>query len=79
LIIGQFEWAGHVWRSNGVLKKALEGKINGKRPRGRPRQLWTDRVNDDLNKCTQGVTIADSVDRDRRRNVVEAAKVLQGP
>lgn len=58
--------------------KALEGKINRKRPRGRPRQRWIDRINDDLNKCNQGVTVADSVDRDRWRNVVEAVKVLQG-
>ncbi|XP_050547614.1 uncharacterized protein LOC126909240 [Daktulosphaira vitifoliae] len=78
LMSKRIKWAGHVWRSNGILKKALEGKINGKRPRGRPRQRWIDRVNDDLNKYNQEVTIADSVDRDRWRNVVEAAKVLQG-
>jgi len=42
----------------GILKKALEGKVNGKRPRDRPRQRWTDRVNGDLNKCTQGMTTA---------------------
>jgi len=37
----------HVRRSNGILKKALEGKINGERPRGRPTQCWIDRVNND--------------------------------
>jgi len=36
LMSKRIEWAGHVWRSNGILKKAMEGKINGKRPRGRP-------------------------------------------
>jgi len=30
--------AGHVWRKNGILKKALEGKINEKIPRGCPWQ-----------------------------------------
>jgi len=40
----QIEWAGHVWRSNGILKKPLVGRINGKRPRGHPRQRWIDRV-----------------------------------
>jgi hypothetical protein len=69
---------GHVWRSNGILKKVLEGKINGKRPRGRPRQRWIDRVNEDINKCAQGLTLEDSIDRDRWKKVVEAAKVLQG-
>jgi hypothetical protein len=69
---------GNIWKSMGILKKALEGKVNGKRPRGHPMQRWTDRVNGDLNKCTQGMTIADSVDRVRWKNVVEATKVLQG-
>ena len=26
----RIEWAYHVWRSNGILKKSLEGKINEK-------------------------------------------------
>jgi len=79
LMSKRIEWAGHVWRSNGTIKKALEGKIDGKMPRGRPRQRWVDRVNDDLNKCAQGATVTDSMDKDRWRNVVQAAKVLQGP
>jgi len=44
-----------------------------------PRQRWADRVNNNPSKCTQRVTIADSMDSDRWRNVLEAAKVLQGP
>ncbi|KAL4089380.1 hypothetical protein QTP88_024426 [Uroleucon formosanum] len=78
LMSKRIEWAGHVWRSNGILKKALEGKINGKRPRGRPRQRWIDRVKEDIDKCAQGLTLEDSVDRDSWRKVAEAAKVLQG-
>jgi hypothetical protein len=34
----RIEWAGHVRILNGTIKKALEGKINGKRPRGHPKQ-----------------------------------------
>ncbi|XP_015371572.1 PREDICTED: uncharacterized protein LOC107167163 [Diuraphis noxia] len=79
LMSKRIEWAGHVWRSNGIRKKALEGKINGKRPRGRPRQRWIDRVvKEDIDKCAQGLTLEDSVDRDSWTKVVEAAKVLQG-
>ncbi|XP_016663902.1 putative nuclease HARBI1 [Acyrthosiphon pisum] len=78
LMSKRIEWAGHVWRSNGILKKALEGKINVKRPRGRPRQRWIDRVKEDINKCAQGLTLEDSIDRDSWKKVVEAAKVLQG-
>ncbi|XP_050053485.1 uncharacterized protein LOC126549097 [Aphis gossypii] len=78
LMSKRIEWAGHVWRSNGILKKALEKKITGKRPRGRPRQRWIDRIKEDIDKCAQGLTLEDSVDRDSWRKVVEAAKVLQG-
>jgi len=38
-----------------------------------------DRINNDFIKFTQEITIEDSVNRDRWRNVAEAAKVLQGP
>jgi hypothetical protein len=50
--------------------------INGKIPGVCPSHHWIDRVNNYLNKSTQGVTIANSVDRDRWRNGVEAAKFL---
>jgi hypothetical protein len=79
LMSKRIEWTSHVWRSNGILKKVLEGKINAKRPRGRPRQRWLDRVNEDLNKYTPGILIEDSVDRESWKKVVETAKVLQGP
>jgi len=42
---------GHVWRAEDTLiKKVTESKITGKRPRGRPRQRWYDRVKKDLKK-----------------------------
>lgn len=62
----RIKWANHVWRSNGILNKALEEKFNGKKPR----QYQANRVNHDLRKFSQGVTIADSMDRWRK--VVEA-------
>lgn len=55
---------------NGIPKKTLEGKFNGKR------QRWT---NDDLNEYAKGVTIADSIGRGEWRKEVKAAKVLQKP
>jgi len=42
-----------------------------------PRQRWADRIKKDLIKCTQKITIEDSIDRYRWKNVVEIAKVLQ--
>jgi len=51
LIRKRMEWAGHVWRAEDTLiKKVTESKITGKRPRGRPRQRWYDRVEKDLKK-----------------------------
>lgn len=78
LMSKQHDWARHVWRSNGILKEVLEGEINGKRTRDYPKQRWADGVVANLNWYTQGVTIADSIDRDRWRNVVEEANILQG-
>jgi len=45
-----------VWRSYGIIKKALEGKINEKRPRSHSRQHWIDQVNEDLKNYAQGLT-----------------------
>jgi hypothetical protein len=33
---------------------------------------------EDINKCAQGLTLEDSIDRDRWKKLIEAAKVLQG-
>ena len=38
------EYFGHVIRRNGVQKMLLEGKINGKRGRGRPRTSWMSNI-----------------------------------
>jgi len=53
----RLEWVVHVKRSNCLLKEALVGKLNGKIPRGRLKQSWTDRIKDDLIKCTEKITI----------------------
>ena len=31
---------GHIKRKNNILTRAVEGKVKGKRPRGRPRNTW---------------------------------------
>lgn len=69
LMSKRIKWAENVWKSNGILKKALEGKINVKIPRGHPKQRWIDKVNDNLNKYIQGLKVADSMDRDRRKSI----------
>jgi len=43
------EWVGHVWQTDGsILKRALTYIIRGKRPKGRPRKRWKDRVKEIL-------------------------------
>ena len=36
------KWVGHVLRGNGLLKEVIEGRIEGKRPRGRKRAMMLD-------------------------------------
>ena len=48
--IRRLEWIGHVIRMNETryVKKIFEGKLEGRRGRGRPRLRWIDDVEDDL-------------------------------
>lgn len=74
----RLELVGHIWRSGDKANKIFTGKLNGKTPRGRPRQRWTDRVKEDFPGISQGTIIEDSKDKDRWREVVEAVKILHG-
>src|SRR6476659_3651088 len=40
-------WIGHVVRGDGLMKLVLEGRMEGKRPRGRPRMGMIDDVLDE--------------------------------
>jgi len=44
----KISWLGHVWRSNGIMKDALNWKPEGKRPLGRPKKRWMDEPNHNL-------------------------------
>ena len=37
----KLEYFGHIKRKNDILTTVLEGKLEGKRPRGWPRNNWT--------------------------------------
>jgi hypothetical protein len=71
---------GHIWRSEGIAKNLFTGILNdGKRPRGRPRQIWEHRVKTDLTEISEElIRIEDSEDRYRWKDVVKAAMVLNG-
>jgi hypothetical protein len=69
-------WAGHVARMGEERKvyKVLVGKPKGKRPLGRPRRRWEDRIGMDLREIGLGGVdwIRLSQDRYRWRAVVGA-------
>jgi len=47
-------WAGHAWRKEGsLLRIVLENAPLGKRPLGRPRLRWEDRVKEDVEKVNR--------------------------
>jgi hypothetical protein len=48
--IRRMEWLGHVVRMNETrcVKKIFEGKLEGRKGRGRPRRRWINDVDDDL-------------------------------
>jgi len=72
----RLRWAGHVWRSEGVLGNTTRWRPRTKRPRGRPRQRWADRIKEDLRII--GIENDEEVSRDREkwRDVVAAAMDL---
>ncbi|KAL4127579.1 hypothetical protein QTP88_011746 [Uroleucon formosanum] len=74
----RLEWAGHLWRANGICKQVLMGRINGRRPRGRPRHRWMDTIKSDLAKIAPETELAGSENREKWQEIVKAAKALNG-
>jgi hypothetical protein len=50
--IRRLEWLGHIIRMDetGSIKEIFEGKLEGRRGRGRPRLRWINDVEDDFRK-----------------------------
>ena len=38
------QYFGHIIRRDGIQRLLMEGRINGRRGRGRPRTMWTDNI-----------------------------------
>jgi hypothetical protein len=52
----RLKWAGHPWRKTGSLIKIVqESAPKGKRPLGRPRLRWEDRIKEDIEKVRSGL------------------------
>ncbi|KAJ4433533.1 hypothetical protein ANN_15842 [Periplaneta americana] len=62
-----------------LVKKALNGKIEDIRRRGRPRTRWLDAVENDLREMEVKRWKKTAEDREAWANIMKEAKVLQGP
>ena len=79
----RMRWAGHVARmgeERGVYR-VLVGKLEGKRPLGRPRRRWVDNIRTELQEvgCGHMDWIGMAQDRDRWRTLVSAVMNLWVP
>ena len=80
--IRRLEWIGHVIRMNETrsVKKIFEGKLDGRRGRGRPRLRWIDNVEDDLRKLGVKRWRTKALDREEWASIIREAKAkLKGP
>jgi len=79
----RMRWAGHVahmGEEKGVYR-VLVGKLEGKKPMGRPRRRWADNIRMDLHEVGCGYMdwIGLAQDRDRCQTLVSAVMNLRVP
>jgi len=80
--IRRLEWLGNVSRMNetGSVMKILEGKLEVKRGRGRPRLRWINDVEDDLRKLGVKRWRTEALNREEWASVIGGGKdKLKGP
>jgi hypothetical protein len=80
--IRRLEWLGHVVRMNETrsVKKIFEGKLEGRRGRGRPRLRWIDDVEDDLRELDVKRWRTETFEREEWASIIKEAKAkLKGP
>ena len=78
----RLEWLGYVVRTNETksLKKIFEGKLEGRRGRGRPRLRWVNDVEDDLRKLGVKRWRTKALEREEWTSITKEAKAkLKGP
>ena len=80
LVKRKIRYAGHIMRgsSGPLLKLALEGKINGKRGRGRPRRSWMDDIKEWSDQKTYAEVKRKAEDRDVWRVMIANLRIEDG-
>ena len=73
--IRKLEWLGHVIRMNDTrsVKKIFEGKLEGRRGKGRPRLGWINEVEDDLMKLGVKRSRTKALDREEWASILREA------
>jgi hypothetical protein len=73
--IRRSEWLGHIIRINEArtAKKIFEGKLEGRRGRGRPRLRWINKVEDDLRRIGVKRWRMKALEREEWASVVKEA------
>ena len=59
----KLQYFGHIIRKNSLEKLLLEGKVDGKRQRARPRRMWMDDIKGWTNKSSYAECVRDAQDR----------------
>jgi hypothetical protein len=80
--IQRLEWLGHAVRMNETrsVKKIFEGKLEGRRGRGRLRLRWINDVEDDLRKLCMKRWRTKALEREEWASIIKEAKAkLKGP
>jgi hypothetical protein len=80
--IRRLEWVGHIIGMNEAraVKKIFEGKLEGRRSRGRPRLRWINDVRDELRRLGVKRWRMEALDREEWASVIKGAKArLKGP
>ena len=62
------QYLGHIIRGDGIQRLLMEGRINGRRGRGRPRTMWTDNIKE-WTKMSYNDCIRVAQDRERWRSM----------
>ena len=64
----KYQYFGHIIRGDGIQRLLMEGRINGRRGRGRPRTMWTDNIKE-WTKLSYNDCIRVARDRERWRSM----------